>query len=307
MRIGIDLGGTKISAIALDDHGSTLFETRVPTPRNDYTGTLRAVQELVRLAQSTTGRRGTVGIGMPGSLSPRSGLVQNANSVWLNNRPFKSDLSNQLACEVRLANDANCFTLSEAIDGSAQQYNSVFGVILGTGCGGGLVHERQLLNGPRNITGEWGHVPLPWADASEHPGPSCWCGQKGCMETFVSGPALSADHARQTGQQFDTRELHERAKNGDRHALDSLTRHVSRLARGLAMVVNIYDPDIIVLGGGLSQMPHLYEQLPPAIAPYLFTDDKTILIVPPRHGDASGARGAAWLWKKEEKSQAAYS
>ena len=179
----------------------------------------------------------------------------------------KTDLQNAIGREPRLANDANCFTLSEASDGAARHHDSVFGVILGTGCGGGLVQNKQLINGPRNITGEWGHVPLPWATTDEHPGPACWCGQNGCMETFVSGPAISADHALQTGQTIDTSDLHERALGGDRQALESFARHTSRLARGLAMVVNIYDPDIIVLGGGLSQMPHLYEQLPSAIAP----------------------------------------
>ena len=297
MRIGIDLGGTKISVIALDNAGSTLFETRVKTPQNDYQRTIVALRDLVFLSETTTGYNGCVGIGMPGSLSPRSGLVQNANSTWLNDMPFEADLSDALGRPIKLANDANCFTLSEATDGAAKNHGSVFGVILGTGCGGGLVQDKQLLNGPRNITGEWGHIPLPWSTASEHPGLDCWCGQKGCMETFVSGPAISADHHRQTGEKFDTKELHERAISGDRQALESFSRHTSRLARGLAMVINIYDPDIIVLGGGLSQMPHLYDQLPAAIAPFLFSDDQTVLIAPPQHGDASGVRGAAWLWE----------
>ena len=298
MRIGIDLGGTKISVIALEDDGSTSFETRVKTPQNDYFGTITALRDLIALAESQTGRTGTVGLGMPGSISPRSGLVQNANSTWLNGQPLKADLQNAIGREPRLANDANCFTLSEASDGAARHHDNVFGVILGTGCGGGLVEHKQLINGPRNITGEWGHVPLPWPTTDEHPGPACWCGQNGCMETFVSGPAISCDHALQTGQTIDTSDLHERALGGDRHALESFARHTSRLARGLAMVVNIYDPDIIVLGGGLSQMPHLYEQLPSAIAPYIFADDKSVLITPPLHGDASGVRGAAWLWNK---------
>ena len=299
MRIGIDLGGTKISIVALDDEGNISFEKRIKTPQNDYRSTIRALRDLVRAAETNTGQRGSVGLGMPGSLSPRSGLVQNANSTWLNGQPLKDDLQDALGRDIRLANDANCFALSEATDGAARGHNNVFGVILGTGCGGGLIQNKQLINGPRNITGEWGHVPLPWATESEHPGPSCWCGQQGCMETFVSGPAISADHMQHSGQQYAASELHERALVGDRQALASFDRHTSRLARGLAMVVNIYDPDIIVLGGGLSQMPHLYKQLPTSIAPYIFADDKTVLIVPPIHGDASGVRGAAWLWNKK--------
>lgn len=296
MRIGIDLGGTKISVIALDDNGSTLFETRIKTPRNDYGGTIAAVRDLISLAETSTTQSGTVGIGMPGSISPRTGLVQNANSTWLNGKPFQDDLSKALKRDIRLANDANCFVLSEATDGAAQNFNSVFGVILGTGCGGALVLDKKLINGPRNITGEWGHVPLPWMTADEHPGPTCWCGLKGCIETFVSGPAIRMDHKQHTGEDFTAEQLHERALQGDQKALASLARHSSRLARGLAMITNIYDPEIIVLGGGLSKMPHLYEQLPDLIAPYLFSDDKSIRIVPPVHGDASGVRGAAWLW-----------
>ena len=298
MRFGIDLGGTKISAIALDDDGQTLLETRISTPRNDYPGTVSAVRDLVAQIKADTGGTGSIGIGMPGSISPRTGLVQNANSTWLNGKPFQQDLTSALGCDIRLANDANCFALSEAIDGAARNYDSVFGVILGTGCGGGLVHQKQLINGPRNIGGEWGHVPLPWATREEHPGPACWCGQKGCMETFVSGPAISLDHKQHYGEELPADQVHERARQGDEAALASLTRHSSRLARGLAMVSNIYDPDIIVLGGGLSQMPHLYEQLPSLIAPFLFTDDKQILLSPPEHGDASGVRGAAWLWNE---------
>ncbi len=301
MRIGIDLGGTKISIITLDDKGSTSFEKRIKSPQNDYRDTIFTLRDLVSAAEIATEQRGSVGLGMPGSLSPRSGLVQNANSTWLNGQPLKNDLQEALGRDIRLANDANCFALSEATDGSARGHNNVFGVILGTGCGGGLIQNKRLINGPRNITGEWGHVPLPWAKASEHPGPSCWCGQQGCLETFVSGPAISADHLHHTGQQYTASKLHERALQGDHQALTSFTRHTSRLARGLAMVANIYDPDIIVLGGGLSQMPHLYEQLPSSIAPYIFADDKTVLIVPPEHGDASGVRGAAWLWNEENQ------
>lgn len=299
MRIGIDLGGTKISVIALDTGGSTLFEKRIKTPRNDYGGTISAMRDLVSLTEASTAQSGTVGIGIPGSISPRTGLVQNANSIWLNEKPFEDDLSKALKRDIRLANDANCFALSEAIDGTAKIYDSVFGVILGTGCGGALVLDKKLINGPRSITGEWGHVPLPWMTANEHPGPSCWCGLTGCMETFVSGPAISEDHKRQTGEDFTAEQLHDRALHGDKKALASLARHSSRLARGLAMITNIYDPEIIVLGGGLSKMAHLYEQLPDLIAPYIFSDDKSIRISPPMHGDAGGVRGAAWLWNSQ--------
>ncbi len=267
MRMGIDLGGTKISIIALDEQGHTLFETRIKTPRNDYQGTLEAIASLVKLTRAETGKTGSLGLGMPGSVSPHSGLVQNANSTWLNDKPFLEDLHATLGMEVRLANDANCFALSESVDGAAQNHKNVFGVIIGTGCGGALVHDKKLINGPRNIAGEWGHVPLPWSTASEHPGPSCWCGQKGCMETFVSGPGMSADYKRHTGQELDAAKLHERALHGEEQALACLFRHCSRLGRGLAMICNIYDPDAIVLGGGLSRMSHLYEQLPAAMAP----------------------------------------
>ncbi len=298
MRIGIDLGGTKISIIALDRAGATLFASRTATPRNDYEGTIEAIRQLVHTAETTTGRKGTLGIGMPGSLAPRSRLVQNANSTWLNDRPFGDDLQQALGREVRLANDANCFTLSEAIDGAAKGCTNVFGVILGTGCGGGLVVERKLVNGPLNITGEWGHVPLPWMETNEFPGPLCWCGARGCMETFVSGPALSRDHHQHTGEDKSAEQLHKDALAGDKKARATLERHSSRLARGLAMVCTVFDPDIIVLGGGLSQMPHLYDDLPELVTPHLFARDRAVRIVPPRHGDDSGVRGAAWLWEE---------
>jgi fructokinase len=296
MRIGIDLGGTKIAVIALGNQGEVRFEQRTATPRGDYAASLAAIRDLVAAAEAATGRRGTVGIGMPGSLSPVSGRVQNANSTWLNGRPFKQDVEHVLGREVRLANDANCFALSEAIDGAAAGARSVFGVIIGTGCGGGLVFERQLIDGPRGIGGEWGHNPLPWMTADEHPGPACWCGLAGCLETFLSGPGLAADHTRHGGAALTAAEIAELAQAGNAAAEATLARHASRLARGLAGVVNIFDPEVIVLGGGLSNMPHLYERLPPLMAPYLFAEDRRVDIRPPHHGDASGVRGAAWLW-----------
>jgi fructokinase len=233
---------------------------------------------------------------MPGSLSPASGLVQNANSTWLNGRPFGRDLEAHLSRPVRLANDANCFALSEAVDGAGAGARSVLGVILGTGCGGGLVYDGALIDGPRGIGGEWGHNPLPWPRGDEHPGPACWCGRTGCMETWVSGPGLEADHARATGECLAADAIAARATAGDAKARATLDRHASRLARGLATVVNVFDPEVIVLGGGLSKLAHLYEVLPALVAPHVFADTPQVAIKPPRWGDAGGVRGAAWLW-----------
>jgi fructokinase len=233
---------------------------------------------------------------MPGSLSPASGLVQNANSTWLNGRPFGRDLEAHLSRPVRLANDANCFALSEAVDGAGAGARSVLGVILGTGCGGGLVYDGALIDGPRGIGGEWGHNPLPWPRGDEHPGPACWCGRTGCMETWVSGPGLEADHARATGECLAADAIAARATAGDAKARATLDRHASRLARGLATVVNVFDPEVIVLGGGLSKLTYLYSVVPPLAAPYVFSEEKAIDIRPPRWGDASGVRGAARLW-----------
>ena len=233
---------------------------------------------------------------MPGSLSPRTGLVQNANSTWLNGRPFQRDLEAHLARPLRLANDANCFALSEAVDGAGAGARSVFGVILGTGCGGGLVFEGRLIDGPRGIGGEWGHNPLPRPQDGEHPGPACWCGRTGCMETWVSGPGLEADHARVTAERLAADAIEARAKSGDAAARATLDRHAHRLARGLASVVNVFDPEVIVLGGGLSKLAHLYEVLPALVAPHVFADTPDVVIKPPRWGDAGGVRGAAWLW-----------
>lgn len=296
IRIGIDLGGTKIAAVALLPGGGTSEEIRIPTPREDYAATLEAIRQLVLQLESAAGGRSTVGIGMPGSISPASGLVQNANSTWLNGRPFDRDLADHLGRRVRCANDANCFALSESTDGAAMGAGSVFGVILGTGCGGGIVIDGKLVDGPRGIAGEWGHNPLPWPEPEEYPGTRCWCGRMSCIETWVSGPALEADHARITGERLPATDIAARARAGDKAARDTLARHASRLARGLAHVVNILDPEVIVLGGGLSRLNHLYEVLPDLMAPYVLTDHANIDIRPPKWGDASGVRGAAWLW-----------
>jgi fructokinase len=296
LRVGIDLGGTKIAGIALAADGRARAEHRTPAPRHDYAATIRAIGDMVRHLETAAGARGSVGIGMPGSLSPATGLVQNANSTWLNGRPLQHDLEAHLARPVRLANDANCFALSEAVDGAGAGARSVFGVILGTGCGGGLVFEGKLVDGPRGIGGEWGHNPLPWARADEHPGPKCWCGRAGCMETWVSGPGLEADHARATGERLTAAAIAARAAAGDAAAFATLDRHANRLARGLAAVVNVFDPEVIVLGGGLSKLAHLYDVLPALVAPHVFADTPDVTIKPPRWGDAGGVRGAAWLW-----------
>ncbi|MBY0225557.1 MAG: ROK family protein [Hyphomicrobium sp.] len=297
MRIGIDLGGTKIAAIAIDRDGRTLAELRRASPQGDYEATLVALVRTVEQLEAETGCGGArVGIGMPGSIAPRSGRVQNANSTWLNGRPLAADLERRLGPRVRFANDANCFALSEATDGAAADDTRVLGVILGTGCGSGIIVARQIMDGPRGIGGEWGHNPLPWPSAEEWPGPRCWCGRLGCMEAWVSGPALAADHALCTGAVLDAAQIAQRADAGDAAARASLDRHADRLARGLAAVVNVVDPDVIVLGGGLSKLAHLYDQLPHLMAPHIFGEDAHVRVVPPRWGDASGVRGAAWLW-----------
>ena len=296
LRIGIDLGGTKIAAIAFSPDDRTLFEERVPTPREDYQGTVAAVAGLVARAEMAAGGRGAVGIGIPGSLSPVDGCAQNANSTWLNGRPFKADLETTIGREIRLANDADCLALSEYHDGAAAGARSVFAVILGTGCGAGVVINGRLLSGPNAISGEWGHNPLPWPDAAtEVPGPLCWCGHHGCMETWVAGPALAADHARVTGETLKAEEIVARAGD-DPKAAATLARHLDRLGRGLAMVINIIDPEVIVLAGGLSNMPGLADRLPDAIRPHVFARHPQVTVRPARHGDASGVRGAARLW-----------
>jgi fructokinase len=296
LRIGIDLGGTKVAGVALGRDGAIVAEHRFPAPRHDYEATLNAISDMVATLERDAGTRGSLGIGMPGSIAPASGLVQNANSTWLNGRPFGADLEACLQRPVRLANDANCFALSEAVDGAAAGAKSVFGVILGTGCGGGLIYDGKLIDGPHSIGGEWGHNPLPWAQADEHPGRRCWCGRRGCMETWVSGPSLEADHARACGHRLTSEEIAERAAAGDVLAQATLDRHASRLARGLAHVINMFDPHVIVLGGGLSKLVQLYSALPGLIGPYVFAESPRITVTPPKWGDASGVRGAAWLW-----------
>ena len=300
-RLGIDLGGTKIEGVVLDRASRPVAGHRIPTPRLPdpeaaYRATLEAVADLVRHLEAKAGATASIGIGMPGSLAPKTGRVQNANSTWLNDQPFGQDLEHHLGRQVRLANDANCFALSEATDGAGAGARSVLGVILGTGCGSGLVIDGRILDGPRGIGGEWGHNPLPWSHPDEHPGATCWCGRKGCMETWVSGPALAADYRRHTGVALTGEDIAVQARTGEAEAIAALERHASRLARGLAHVVNIVDPEVIVLGGGLSGLSHLYRDLPGLMAPYVFAEALDIIVRPPRWGDASGVRGAAWLW-----------
>ncbi len=297
-RVGVDLGGTKIEAAALTSDGDVAARVRVPTPRDDYAGTLEAVARSVALVEAQAGTCRSVGIGMPGSLSPATGLVRNANSVWLIGQPLEQDLARRLGRPVRLENDANCFALSEAQDGAGQGHATVFGAILGTGTGGGLVVDGRLWRGVNGVGGEWGHNPLPWPEGDEHPGPACYCGRRGCLETFLSGPALSADHERVTGHALPAPEIVAAAAAGDLSAEATLARYEDRLARSLATVINLMDPAAIVLGGGLSRVSRLYTNVPERWAPYVFSDVVATRLLPPVHGDASGVRGAAWLWDR---------
>ncbi|WP_189050701.1 ROK family protein [Aliidongia dinghuensis] len=296
LRIGVDLGGTKIEAIAFDPAGRMLMRHRVPTPAGDATARIAAIRDLVGLVEAQLGARGTVGVGTPGALSPVSGLIRNANSTCFNGQPLDRLLAEALGREVRIANDANCFALSEATDGAGAGVPVVFGVILGTGVGGGLVIDGKILTGRHAIAGEWGHNPLPWPEPGERPGPACYCGRTGCTETFLSGPGFAADHAAVTGEALLTAEIVARAEAGDGPARASLERYIDRLARGLAAVINLVDPDVIVLGGGLSNLTMLYEAVPARWGRYVFSDTVATRLVPPHHGDSSGVRGAAWLW-----------
>jgi len=297
-RIGIDLGGTKIAAVVLADDGGVLWETRVATPRDDYHETLSAIANLVQRAEEAAGGACSVGIGMPGAISPATGLVKNANSTWLNGRSLQPDVEGVLGRPVRLANDANCLAVSEATDGAAAGAAVVLGVILGTGVGGGLVVGGQVVTGANAIGGEWGHNPLPWAGDDERPGPSCYCGRQGCLETFLSGPGLAADHRRRGGPAIAVEEVVRRARAGDPPARATIDAWLDRLARGLASVINIVDPDVIVAGGGLSRIEELYGVVPERWSRWVFSDTVRTRLVPAAFGDASGVRGAAWLWNR---------
>jgi len=298
VRIGIDLGGTKIEGITLADDGRELARVRVATPRGDYDGTLRAIAGVVSSLEERTGQAATVGIGMPGAISPATGLVKNANSTWLNGRPFGRDVERALDRPVRVANDANCFALSEATDGAAAGADVVFGVIVGTGTGGGIVVGARLVTGRNSIAGEWGHNPQPWPEPPEWPGPPCYCGRTGCIETFLSGPGLARDYLASTGVDVPGAEVVDRAGRGDGAAEAALARYESRMARALASVINVVDPDVIVLGGGLSNVGRLYAGVPRIWGQWVFSDRVDTALLPPAHGDSSGVRGAAWLWER---------
>jgi fructokinase len=296
LRLGIDLGGTKIEIAALDRGGGIVERIRVATPDGDYEATLRVLCDLVRGVEGALGEECTVGIATPGSISPRSGLLRNSNSVCLNGRPFKQDLEQMLGRKVRIENDANCFALSEAADGAGEGAAVIFGVILGTGVGGGLVIGGHVLRGANAVAGEWGHNPLPWARPDELPGRACFCGHAGCIETFLSGPGLAADHLAAGGAPLAGEEIVAQALSGDPASLATLSRYEDRLARALASVINIVDPDVVVLGGGLSNVRRWYDTVPKLWGKYVLSDVIRTRLVPHMHGDSSGVRGAAWLW-----------
>jgi fructokinase len=298
VRIGIDLGGTKIEGIALSDTGRTLASYRVTTPRGRYETILGAIAGVVSHLEQETGLRGSVGIGTPGALSPASGLLRNSNSTELNGKPVKADLETLLGREIRIANDANCFALSEAVDGAAAGASCVFGVIIGTGVGGGIVLNGRVWNGRNAIGGEWGHNPLPWPLDHERPGPDCYCGRQGCIETFLSGPGLARDYESLAGKRLQGPEIVALSERNDAVAETVLRRYEQRLARALAHIINVLDPDAIVLGGGVSNMQRLYRNVPGLWGGYIFSDVVNTALLPPKYGDASGVRGAAWLWNE---------
>lgn len=295
IQVGVDFGGTKIEVAALDASGDFVARMRAPNPGN-YDEAIRTVCALVAQAENQAGARGTIGVGTPGSISPRTGLMRNANTVWLNGRKFSDDLAAALGRDIRMANDANCLALSEAVDGAAAGSKVSFAVILGTGCGGGLVVNGRLVEGANGIGGEWGHTPLPWPTHEELDTSDCWCGQRGCLETWISGSGLQRDYARAAGQLRGGEEIIQLARQGDGHACAAVDRYVSRLGRGLAVICNIVDPDTIVFGGGLSNVTELYHRLPAVIRAHVFADAWDARIAPARWGDSSGVRGAARLW-----------
>ncbi len=333
MRIGIDLGGTKTEIICIDrKNGKELYRHRVPTARDDYNATVQALKALIDQAEGTLGKTGTIGIGIPGTVSRDTRVIKNANSVWLNGKPLDRDLSAAMGRPVRIQNDANCFAVSEAADGAGEGKRIVFGVIIGTGCGAGIAIDGKAHDGLNSIAGEWGHNPLPYpvvyaADAgslyapferfpgvtdtldryvtndqsiAEYPGPLCYCGRRGCLETWISGTGFKSDYHRVTGETLSTHDIIAAAREGESKAVAALNRYTDRIARGLAGIVNILDPDVIVLGGGMSNVSSLYEDIPKVWGKYVFSDTVRTMIVPARHGDSSGVRGAAWLWSKDE-------
>ena len=299
IQFGIDLGGTKTEVLALDSEGQNILRRRVNTPKNDYQATLKCIKQLIVDAEQELSIEGTVGICTPGSISPSSGLLRNSNSTCLNNQPFKQDLEKLLNREIRISNDANCFALSEATDGAAINAEIVFGVIIGTGCGAGIIINKQIINGPNSIAGEWGHNPLPWPDAEEVDPPKCWCGKSGCIETYISGTGFCNDFFRLSSFSKSSEEIVLSANAGDELSQVVLTRYERRLAKSLAHVINILDPDTIVLGGGMSNIKSLYKNVPNLWNEYVFSDNVLTQLVAPIHGDSSGVRGAARLWNPE--------
>jgi predicted NBD/HSP70 family sugar kinase len=296
LRIGVDLGGTKIEVIALNNQGETLARERLPTPQGNYAATVQTIADLVHRIEQRLGTQGTVGIAMPGALSPATGLIKNANSVCLIGQPLDHDLSATLHRPIKLSNDANCFALSEAVDGAAAGAEVVFGVIIGTGTGGGIAINQQVLTGINGIAGEWGHNPLPWPQTEELPGPPCYCGKQGCIETFLSGPGMARDYKTNTGQTLSPPDIVALAETGDDTAKACLSRYTDRLARGLSSIINVLDPNVIVLGGGMSNIAQLYSQVPHLWEHYVFSDRVNTVLKPAKYGDSSGVRGAAWLW-----------
>jgi fructokinase len=296
MRIGIDLGGTKIEGIALSEAGEELYRHRILTPQGDYKSTLQSIADLIKQIETTVGEKGSIGICTPGALSPNTGLLRNSNSVCMNGKAVLEDLQGLLQREIRIANDANCFALSEATDGAAKNAAVVFGVIVGTGTGAGIVIDKKVLVGLNAIAGEWGHNPLPWPADSELPGAECYCGKQGCIETWLSGPGIIRDHELHNKVLVDAKVLDSKARSGDEDAIETFQRYENRMARSLAHVINILDPDVIILGGGMGNIKRLYENVPELWGDYVFSDTVNTKLLAPLHGDSSGVRGAAWLW-----------
>ena len=301
IRLGIDLGGTKIEVLVLSDDGKELLRDRVATPKVNYLDILDAITALIKSVEQDVKQVCSIGICTPGSLSPATGLLRNSNTTCLNGKPFKQDLEKFLNRKIRIANDANCFVLSEAIDGAAQDANSVFGVIVGTGTGGGLLVNKQVLTGNNAIAGEWGHNPLPWSDDGELELTKCWCGHQGCIETFLSGPGFEGEYERISNQKLAAEKIVGLTLNNDRYAVQAMQLYEHRMARSLAQVINIFDPEVIVLGGGMSNLQRIYESVPKLWQKWIFSDQVSTKLIPPKFGDSSGVRGAAWLWSDAKR------
>jgi fructokinase len=296
MRIGIDMGGTKIEGIALADSGEELLRIRIKSPRHDYEATVEAITGIVHRIEAETDQKGTVGIGIPGAISPQTGLVKNANSTWIIGRQFDVDLEKAMARKIRLENDANCLAVSEAVDGAGAGAKVVFAIIIGTGCGGGIAIDQKVHGGLHSIAGEWGHISLGWMRPEEYPGVDCYCGQRGCLETFISGTGFENEYEKQTGVHKSGHEIAELLEQNDVDAEKVALIYENRLARAIATAVNIMDPDVLVLGGGMSNLSRIYKNLPALVQKWTFGGEFTTPIRPAKHGDSSGVRGAAWLW-----------